>query len=430
MKMYDIIVKKRNGKSLTEDEIRYLVNGYVKGEIPDYQISAFLMTLYFQNMNEDEIFYLTDAMLESGNTLDWSGVEGITVDKHSTGGVGDKISIISGPIAAAVGCKVVKMSGRGLGFTGGTIDKLTAIPGFNTDISLAEFQRNVKTVGFSLISQRDDIVKADKLIYALRDVTATVDIIPLIASSIMSKKLASNADAIVLDIKYGDGALMKLLKNAHNLGDVMKNIAERKGKKVQLVYSDMSEPLGMEIGNRNEIIEAIEVLKGNIKGRLFEESIEIASRMICLCNLSKNAEEGRKLAEETIENGMALKKFKDFIKAQGGNQEVVEDYDIMKNPKYSRDVRGKQLSEIDDVIEKISAEKIGIASVKTGAGRSAKDDLIDFSAGVTLRKKTGDSFEKNDIIATLWGNDPEKLKDAESYVIDAFKTGKFKNSFD
>ena len=430
MKMYDIIVKKRNGKSLTEDEIRYLVNGYVKGEIPDYQISAFLMTLYFQNMNEDEIFYLTDAMLESGNTLDWSGVEGITVDKHSTGGVGDKISIISGPIAAAVGCKVVKMSGRGLGFTGGTIDKLTAIPGFNTDISLAEFQRNVKTVGFSLISQREDIVKADKLIYALRDVTATVDIIPLIASSIMSKKLASNADAIVLDIKYGDGALMKLLKNAHNLGDVMKNIADRKGKKVQLVYSDMSEPLGMEIGNRNEIIEAIEVLKGNIKGRLFEESIEIASRMICLCNLSKNAEEGRKLAEETIENGMALKKFKDFIKAQGGNQEVVEDYDIMKNPKYSRDVRGKQLSEIDDVIEKISAEKIGIASVKTGAGRSAKDDLIDFSAGVTLRKKTGDSFEKNDIIATLWGNDPEKLKDAESYVIDAFKTGKFKNSFD
>jgi len=430
MKMYDIIVKKRNGKSLTEDEIRYLVNGYVKGEIPDYQMSAFLMTLYFQNMNEDEIFYLTDAMLESGNTLDWSGVEGITVDKHSTGGVGDKISIISGPIAAAVGCKVVKMSGRGLGFTGGTIDKLTAIPGFNTDISLAEFQRNVKTVGFSLISQRDDIVKADKLIYALRDVTATVDIIPLIASSIMSKKLASNADAIVLDIKYGDGALMKLLKNAHNLGDVMKNIADRKGKKVQLVYSDMSEPLGMEIGNRNEIIEAIEVLKGNIKGRLFEESIEIASRMICLCNLSKNAEEGRKLAEETIENGMALKKFKDFIKAQGGNQEVVEDYDIMKNPKYSRDVRGKQLSEIDDVIEKISAEKIGIASVKTGAGRSAKDDLIDFSAGVTLRKKTGDSFEKNDIIATLWGNDPEKLKDAESYVIDAFKTGKFKNSFD
>lgn len=430
MKMYDIIVKKRNGKSLTEDEIRYLVNGYVKGEIPDYQMSAFLMTLYFQNMNEDEIFYLTDAMLESGNTLDWSGVEGITVDKHSTGGVGDKISIISGPIAAAVGCKVVKMSGRGLGFTGGTIDKLTAIPGFNTDISLAEFQRNVKTVGFSLISQRDDIVKADKLIYALRDVTATVDIIPLIASSIMSKKLASNADAIVLDIKYGDGALMKLLKNAHNLGDVMKNIADRKGKKVQLVYSDMSEPLGMEIGNRNEIIEAIEVLKGNIKGRLFEESIEIASRMICLCNLSKNAEEGRKLAEETIENGMALKKFKDFIKAQGGNQEVVEDYDIMKNPKYSRDVRGKQLSEIDGVIEKISAEKIGIASVKTGAGRSAKDDLIDFSAGVTLRKKTGDSFEKNDIIATLWGNDPEKLKDAESYVIDAFKTGKFKNSFD
>ena len=393
-------------------------------------MSAFLMTLYFQNMNEDEIFYLTDAMLESGNTLDWSGVEGITVDKHSTGGVGDKISIISGPIAAAVGCKVVKMSGRGLGFTGGTIDKLTAIPGFNTDISLAEFQKNVKTVGFSLISQRDDIVKADKLIYALRDVTATVDTIPLIASSIMSKKLASNADAIVLDIKYGDGALMKLLKNAHNLGDVMKNIAERKGKKVQLVYSDMSEPLGMEIGNRNEIIEAIEVLKGNIKGRLFEESIEIASRMICLCNLSKNAEEGRKLAEETIENGMALKKFKDFIKAQGGNQEVVEDYDIMKNPKYSRDVRGKQLSEIDDVIEKISAEKIGIASVKTGAGRSAKDDLIDFSAGVTLRKKTGDSFEKNDIIATLWGNDPEKLKDAESYVIDAFKTGKFKNSFD
>lgn len=430
MKMYDIIVKKRNGKSLTEDEIRYLVNGYVKGEIPDYQMSAFLMTLYFQNMNEDEIFYLTDAMLESGNTLDWSGVEGITVDKHSTGGVGDKISIISGPIAAAVGCKVVKMSGRGLGFTGGTIDKLTAIPGFNTDISLAEFQKNVKTVGFSLISQRDDIVKADKLIYALRDVTATVDTIPLIASSIMSKKLASNADAIVLDIKYGDGALMKLLKNAHNLGDVMKNIAERKGKKVQLVYSDMSEPLGMEIGNRNEIIEAIEVLKGNIKGRLFEESIEIASRMICLCNLSKNAEKGRKLAEETIENGMALKKFKDFIKAQGGNQEVVEDYDIMKNPKYSRDVRGKQLSEIDDVIEKISAEKIGIASVKTGAGRSAKDDLIDFSAGVTLRKKTGDSFEKNDIIATLWGNDPEKLKDAESYVIDAFKTGKFKNSFD
>ena len=430
MKMYDIIVKKRNGKSLTEDEIRYLVNGYVKGEIPDYQMSAFLMTLYFQNMNEDEIFYLTDAMLESGNTLDWSGVEGITVDKHSTGGVGDKISIISGPIAAAVGCKVVKMSGRGLGFTGGTIDKLTAIPGFNTDISLAEFQKNVKTVGFSLISQRDDIVKADKLIYALRDVTATVDTIPLIASSIMSKKLASNADAIVLDIKYGDGALMKLLKNAHNLGDVMKNIAERKGKKVQLVYSDMSEPLGMEIGNRNEIIEAIEVLKGNIKGRLFEESIEIASRMICLCNLSKNAEEGRKLAEETIENGMALKKFKEFIKAQGGNQEVVEDYDIMKNPKYSRDVRGKQLSEIDDVIEKISAEKIGIASVKTGAGRSAKDDLIDFSAGVTLRKKTGDSFEKNDIIATLWGNDPEKLKDAESYVIDAFKTGKFKNSFD
>ena len=430
MKMYDIIVKKRNGKSLTEDEIRYLVNGYVKGEIPDYQMSAFLMTLYFQNMNEDEIFYLTDAMLESGNTLDWSGVEGITVDKHSTGGVGDKISIISGPVAAAVGCKVVKMSGRGLGFTGGTIDKLTAIPGFNTDISLEEFQKNVKTVGFSLISQRDDIVKADKLIYALRDVTATVDTIPLIASSIMSKKLASNADAIVLDIKYGDGALMKLLKNAHNLGDVMKNIEERKGKKVQLVYSDMSEPLGMEIGNRNEIIEAIEVLKGNIKGRLFEESIEIASRMICLCNLSKNAEEGRKLAEETIENGMALKKFKDFIKAQGGNQEVVEDYDIMKNPKYSRDVRGKQLSEIDDVIEKISAEKIGIASVKTGAGRSAKDDLIDFSAGVTLRKKTGDSFEKNDIIATLWGNDPEKLKDAESYVIDAFKTGKFKNSFD
>jgi len=406
MKMYDIIVKKRNGKSLTEDEIRYLVNGYVKGEIPDYQMSAFLMTLYFQNMNEDEIFYLTDAMLESGNTLDWSGVEGITVDKHSTGGVGDKTTLIVAPIAAAAGVPVAKMSGRGLGFTGGTRDKLESVPGYKTALTQKEFIDQVNEIGISLIGQTADIAVADKKLYSLRDVTGTVGSLGLITASIMSKKLASGGDAIVLDVKCGRGGFMKTKEEARKLADLMIKIGEKHGKKTAALITDMNEPLGNVVGNTLEVIEAIETLKGKGPEDITKLSFEIAGHMILLGKKARSIEDAVESAKEVLYSGKALDKFRRLIDAQGGDPKIIDDYSLLGKAKYENDI----ISQKNGVIKEIDAQKVGEAAQLLGAGRVTKEDDIDFCAGVLLSKKIGAGVSKRDVLATVFSEDRKKLK--------------------
>ena len=331
MNMVDIILKKRRGEELTENEIRSVIKGYVDGSVADYQMSALLMAIYFQGLTDKEIFVLTDAMKNSGSILDLSDIKGIKVDKHSSGGVGDKITLIIGPIVAAAGVKVAKMSGRGLGFTGGTIDKLAAIPGFTTDLSIDKFKRIVKDVGLCVAGQTENIAKADKLIYALRDVTGTVDIKGLIASSIMSKKLAMGSDAILLDVKYGMGALMKTKQEAKELAELMKRIGNMASKNVEYILSDMNQPLGNMVGNANEVMEAIDVLKGKGPDDLMNLAIEISGKMLVLGELAKDKEEGAKIAKSMVDNKKALLKCKEFIEAQGGNPSVVEDYSLLQS---------------------------------------------------------------------------------------------------
>ena len=416
MNAVDIICKKRDGKELSEAEIEFFIKAYLSGEIPDYQASALLMAIYFRHMSEEETFNLTKVMLHSGDIVDLSDIHGIKVDKHSTGGVGDKVTLIVAPIAASCGIPIAKMSGRGLGFTGGTIDKLESIPGFKTTLEPADFHRQVNEIGIAVIGQSGHIAPADKKLYALRDVTATVENLSLIASSIMSKKLAAGSDAILLDVKCGKGAFMKSEEDAKALAELMCKIGNSQGKKTAVIISDMSEPLGHAIGNSLEVIEAIELLKGNIKGDLLKLCLNISAAMIYLGGGASGVEEGFALAENAISSGRALQKLAEMIEYQGGNKLVIDDYSLFPKAEIYSEIK----AESSGYIESIDAEYIGLASQHSGAGRASKDDEIDHSAGIRLLAKRGDKLEPSDIIAIVYSSDEKKLKQACDEVLRAY----------
>lgn len=408
MRMYDIIENKRNGKELSDEEINFFIKGYTDGSIPDYQASALAMAIYFKGMTDREIVTLTLAMAHSGDTVDLSRYGDKSVDKHSTGGVGDKTSLIVAPIVSYLGGKVTKMSGRGLGHTGGTVDKLEAIPGYKTTLTEDEFIKQIDTVGMAIIGQSGNLTPADKKLYALRDVTATVDSIPLITSSIMSKKIAAGSHNIVLDVKLGSGAFMKTLPEAEKLAGEMVNIGKMAGRNVAAVITDMDTPLGSNIGNALEIQEAIAVLKNEVHNDLREVSITLATQMVKLC-FGINETEAEKRVIETLDSGKAYEQMKKWVAAQGGDIKYIENPELFPKAEYAYDV----LSEQDGFINKMNTEQIGIVSVILGAGREKKGDKIDFSAGIVLHKKTGEEVKKGEVLATLYTNNEAALKDAE-----------------
>ena len=400
MRAVDIIEKKKHGEHLSREEIDFMVQGYTRDEIPDYQMSAFLMTIYFNGMGKDEIAHLTESFVNSGEQVDLSPIEGIKVDKHSTGGVGDKISLIVIPLVASAGVPVAKMSGRGLGHTGGTIDKLESIEGFRIELSSKEFIDNVNRHKMAIVGQTANLTPADKKIYALRDVTSTIDSIPLIASSIMSKKIASGADAIVLDVKVGSGAFMKTIKEAEKLAETMVGIGKSLNRDTVAVITNMDQPLGNQVGNSNEVKEAIKVLTG--KGSEDETTIAltIASHMCVLGGAFEDFDSAYGKLQETIKSGKAIEKLKELISIQGGNPEVVENTDLLPGARNSIDIK----SEKDGFVYQIDAENVGISAMLLGAGRRTKEDKIDYGAGITLRKKIGDSVKKGEILYTLMTN--------------------------
>ncbi len=407
MRMYDIIERKRDGFELTKEEIDFFISEYSGNKIPDYQAAALLMAIFLKGMNERETAQLTDAMAHSGDMIDLSEIPGIKVDKHSTGGVGDKTTLILGPIVAACGIPVAKMSGRGLGHTGGTIDKLEAIPGFNTSISREDFIKNVKDIGIAIAGQTGNLAPADKKIYALRDVTATVNNISLIASSIMSKKLASGADRIVLDVKTGSGAFMKTLEDSVQLAQAMVRIGENTGRHTVAVVTDMDIPLGRAVGNSLEIIEALETLKNRGPQDLTEVSFELAARMLELSGKG-SYEKCRELVREAVESGRAVEKFVQLINKQGGNSVIVDDYSAFPQVKYKFDF----IAENVGYICSMKTDTIGVASLVLGAGRETKESSIDYAAGIYFNKKTGEKVEKGDVIATLYTNKEDKIPEA------------------
>ncbi len=424
----DIIIKKRNGGKLSADEIGFFVEEYTKGEIPDYQAAALLMAIYFQHMDEEETFALTEAMKNSGDIVDLSNIKGIKVDKHSTGGVGDKITLIVAPIVAACGVPVAKMSGRGLGFTGGTIDKLESIEGFNTVLAPEDFHNQVNEIGIALIGQSGHIAPADKKLYALRDVTGTVPNLSLISSSIMSKKLAAGSDAILLDIKCGKGAFMETFDDAKALAETMCKIGESAGKRTVAVITDMSQPLGYAVGNSIEVEEAVDVLKGQKWPEdVVELSLYLAGIMIYLGGKANSAEEGRKMAEEVVKNGAAFEKFKEMVKRQGGNPTVIEGiqtedgwtYPNMPASEFKNEIRAEKSGYICE----INAGEIGNASQHTGAGRATKEDTIDHSAGISVVVNVGDYVEKGSLLATCYSNSEWKLEKASEEAAKAFSIG-------
>lgn len=400
MRMYDVILKKRRGEELTTEEINFFVEGFTKGEIPDYQVSALMMAIFFQKMNKRETADLTMAMVESGDKFNLDKIKGIKVDKHSTGGVGDSISLVTAPMVAACEVPVAKMSGRGLGHTGGTIDKLEAFDGFSVELTEDEFINNVNNIGMAIAGQTAELAPADKKLYALRDVTATVDNMSLIASSIMSKKIASGADAIVLDVKVGDGAFMKTPEDAVALAKEMVDIGKHVGRDTVAVISDMDQPLGFAIGNSLEVIEAIDTLKGKGPKDLLELALTIGSNMLVLAKKTESLEEARKLLLETIENGKAIEKLKEFVKAQGGNELMVDNTDLFPKAKYEIDVKAKK----SGIISKIHAESVGIIAMELGAGRATKESEIDLSVGIVLKKKRGDEVKEGESLATIYAN--------------------------
>lgn len=420
MRMYDLIMKKRNSGVLSRKEIQYMVMGFTNGEIPDYQMSAMMMAIYFQGMNEQETLDLTMVMSESGDTLDLSGIHGVKCDKHSTGGVGDKVSLILGPMAAAAGIPVAKMSGRGLGHTGGTIDKLESITGFQTSMKQEDFIKQVNEIGIALVGQTAHLAPADKKIYALRDVTATVDNMSLIASSIMSKKLAAGADTIVLDVKCGNGAFMKTLEDAKKLAETMVKIGQGAGKKTIAVISDMNEPLGYAVGNALEVAEAVEVLKGNGEPRLTELCITLGAYMLYGTGLCKEIEDGRKKMEEVLENHSAYEKFLSFVAAQGGDIEELKNTESLIHADYVVDVKASE----NGYISGIDAEETGMAALMLGAGRETKESKLDYSAGFRLLKKTGDKVAKGENIALLYANEEEKILPAKQRFLNAVSISK------
>ena len=398
MRMSDQIEKKRDGQALTTEEIRYVVDGYTRGEIPDYQMSAMLMAIYFRGMDRRETLDLTMAMMHSGETLDLSGVSGVKADKHSTGGVGDKTSLVLVPMVASLGVKMAKMSGRGLGHTGGTLDKLESIPGFNINLPMERFLENVDRVGMVIAGQTANLDPADKKLYALRDVTGTVPSIPLIVSSIMSKKLASGSDAILLDVTTGTGAFMKTVDQSIELAKLMVSIGTHHGRRVAAMITDMDTPLGHNIGNSLEVMESMDVLKGHGPADLTEVCLQLAANMLVLADKGSPAE-CRAMAEAVIADGSAFAKCKEMFAAQGGDTRVLDDYSLFEKPAASYEL----LAEEDGYIVANDAEKIGSASVLLGAGRQKKGDPLDFAAGITLHKKRGDYVHKGESLATFYG---------------------------
>jgi len=400
MRMYDIIEKKRDGKELSKEEIDFFVNGYTNGDIPDYQVSALMMAIYFQDMTEKERAILTEAMVESGDQIDLSRISGIKVDKHSTGGVGDTTTLVLAPLVASVGAPVAKMSGRGLGHTGGTIDKLESVPGFHTEITNEEFMDLVNKNKVSVIGQTGNLTPADKKLYSLRDVTATVNSIPLIASSIMSKKIASGADAIVLDVKTGAGAFMKDIEDAKKLAHAMVSIGKQVGRNTMAVISDMSQPLGYAIGNALEVKEAIDTLRGKGPEDLTELCLVLGSQMVVLAEKATSLEEARRMLEENLSNGKAIEHFKIFLESQGGDPTVVDNPDHLPEAKLKIEVQAKKSGTIKTII----ADQLGTAAMLLGAGRATKESVIDLAAGLLLNKKVGDRVSKGEPLLTIHSN--------------------------
>ena len=418
MRMYDIILKKRANLPLSDKEIRFVIDGYVKGEIPDYQVSALLMTIVFNGMNARELGTLTLAMAQSGNMVDLSNIDGITVDKHSTGGVGDKTTLIIAPLVAACGGKVAKMSGRGLGHTGGTIDKMESIPNLKVSLEQDAFIDQVNKIGLAVIGQSEGLAPADKKLYALRDVTGTVDSIPLIASSVMSKKLASGAQAILLDVKVGSGAFMKNIEDARELAKAMVDIGKGNGRLIKAILTDMDRPLGHAIGNALEIREVIDTLKGHGPEDLTHECIIMAAHMLVLSHIC-DYETALSRVQEALDSGAALERLRMMIDAQDGDSRVIDDESLLAIGKFTYDVTAPQ----DGYITYMNTEQCGIASVMLGAGRTVKDGPIDYSAGILMHKKTGDSVTVGECIATLYASDESLLSNAAKTYLEAITFG-------
>lgn len=414
MRMYDIIVKKKRGEALSDDEIKFFVDGYTAGEIPDYQAAALCMAICFNGMNYEESARLTYHMMRSGDVVDLSSLSN-TADKHSTGGVGDKTSLIVAPTAASLGLSVAKMAGRGLGYTGGTIDKLESIPGFRTTLTNAEFMTQVKQIGVAIVSQTCNLAPADKKLYGLRDVTATVDSIPLIASSIMSKKLASGAESIVLDVKFGSGAFMKTLEDAARLAEVMVNIGKSNGRRICALITDMDKPLGHNIGNSLEVIEAVEVLRGEKCGELYEISVALTSNLLAL-STKIGIEEANIKVRSAIDSGKAYEKFLEWIGIQGGDISYITENKLPIGKKTCT-----VTAETSGYISHMDAERIGQAACILGAGRLTKEDSPDLSAGIVMEKNVGDQIKKGDVIARLYTSSEEKLNPAREIIISSIK---------
>lgn len=417
MRMYDLIMKKRDGGVLTKDEIDFIISSYTRDYLPDYQMSALAMAIYFKGMTPEETAHLTMAMAYSGDVMDLSAIKGIKVDKHSTGGVADTTTLVLAPMVAACGAPVAKMSGRGLGHTGGTIDKLESIPGMRVELSEEEFIDNVNKYGIAVIGQTKNLTPADKKLYALRDVTATVDSIPLIASSIMSKKIAAGADGIVLDVKVGRGAFMKDLESAKSLAKLMVDIGNSVGRKTIAHVTNMDHPLGLAIGNALEIVEAVQVLKGHGSKDLLEVCMLLGSDMLQIAGVAKDNKEAMAKLQEVLDSGKALQKFKEFIKAQGGDERVVDDLSLLPQAKYIK----PWIADRDVYIKDLMALDLGLVAMKLGAGREKKEDKIDLAVGIMLGGKVGDLLRKGEPIATIYANDEGKaewaLNEIKKYIL-------------
>ncbi|MGO9096192.1 MAG: thymidine phosphorylase [Bryobacteraceae bacterium] len=417
MRTVDLIHRKRDGEELSPQEIAWLVEGYTRGEIPDYQMSAFLMAVFFSGMSDREVTTLTDCMVRSGETVDLSSIPGVKVDKHSTGGVGDKTSLIAAPLAAAAGVVIPMISGRGLGHTGGTLDKLEAIPGFRTDLSVDEFREQLAKVGLCYIGQSAQVAPADGKLYSLRDATASVESIPLIASSIMSKKIAEGLDALVLDVKVGSGAFIKRQVDARRLAQMMVGIGRRMDKRVQALITDMSQPLGYAIGNALEVMEVSQTLQSAGPNDLTRLSLELAARMIHLGRAAATIDEARETAQRKLLDGSGYRKFKEVIQAQGGNPNVLDRFDLLPNASGAREIASPR----SGFVSQIKAEDIGQASAMIGAGRDTKEDQIDPAVGVILEVKVGEKVEAGAVLCRLYHTKEDRLEEAAQLVEDAFR---------
>lgn len=418
MRMVDLIEKKQHGLELTKEEIYFMVNGFTDGSVPDYQMSAMAMAIYFKDMSDVERSYLTMAMVESGDQIDLSAIKGIKVDKHSTGGVGDTTTLVLASMVASLGVPVAKMSGRGLGHTGGTLDKLEAIPGFKIEIGMDDFIKLVNENQVAVVGQTGNLTPADKKIYALRDVTSTVQSLPLIASSIMSKKIASGADAIVLDVKVGDGAFMKTPEAAEELAHAMVRIGKQVDRQVMAVISDMNQPLGVAVGNTLEVIEAIDTLKGEGPADLMELCLTLGSQMVVLAGKAETIEEARQMLQQNIDNGKALAKFQQFVEAQGGNPEVVNDYNLMPQASIQQMVNATK----SGVVTGFDCENIGIAAMWLGAGRATKDSEIDLGVGLKILKKIGDTVEAGEPLVEVYSS-KEDINNVEKLLLESIHIG-------